>query len=236
MKTAIVTGASTGIGKATAIELGKRGYGVGIVGRNKERLVETEKLVGQAESFVCDLSDVAQVNSLIQNVRERYKHLDVLINIAGIWHGDNEVYAGKGLESFEQKVVIDTINVGLTAPMLLVHGLVPIMKPGSSIVNLSGTFASGGKGWIPYYASKRALEDLTAGLADELKEKGIKVNCVSPADTATEEYIKYFPEDAKDANSPEQVAKLIADLCEGGESGKFAVIKRGLVSWEGFHS
>ena len=109
------------------------------------------------------------------------------------------------------------------------------MENGSSIINLSGTFEDGGKGWLPYYASKRALEDFTLGLADELRDKGIKVNCVSPSDTATEEYIKYFPEDAKDANFPEVVAKVIAGLVTGTETGKFVVIKKGKIITDGFH-
>ena len=109
------------------------------------------------------------------------------------------------------------------------------MGKGSAIVNISGTFENGAKGWVPYFASKRALEDLTVGLAQELEEKGIRVSCVSPSDTATESYIKYFPEDAKDANSPEDVAKLVADVCEKDETGKFWVIKKGSLVEAGYH-
>jgi NAD(P)-dependent dehydrogenase (short-subunit alcohol dehydrogenase family) len=108
------------------------------------------------------------------------------------------------------------------------------MGKGSSIVNLSGTFENGAKGWLPYFASKRALEDFTLGLAEELRGKGIRVNCVSPSDTATEEYQKYFPEDARDASTPEQVAKLVVDVAEKDEMGKFWVIKKRRV-FEGYH-
>jgi NAD(P)-dependent dehydrogenase (short-subunit alcohol dehydrogenase family) len=108
------------------------------------------------------------------------------------------------------------------------------MIEGSSIINLSGTFENGGKGWLPYYVSKRAIEDLTIGLSQELADKGIKVNCVSPSDTATEEYKKFFPDDAKDAQSPEQVAKLFLDLTQKDVTGKIFVIRKGKVE-EGFH-
>lgn len=212
-----------GIGRAVVAELEKRGYEVVRVARREKG------------EFACDLSDVLQVGSLIQRIKAKYDHLDVLVNVAGIWHGKDEVYAGKSLENFDQKLILDTYTVGFTAPTLLVHGLLPIMSKGSSIVNISGTFENGAKGWLPYFASKRALEDFTLGLAEELADRGIRVNCVSPSDTATEEYKKYFPEDAKDANQTEDVVRLIVDMAESGESGKFVRIKNGKRFGEGFH-
>lgn len=239
MKFAVVTGASTGIGRAVAVELGRKGWNVGLVARRKEKLEETKRVVeeagGKGEVFVCDLAGVLQINSLIRKMKQWTDRLDVLVNVAGVWHGDGEVYAGKDFASFDQKVVLDTYAVGFTAPTLLVHSLLPIMGKGSAIVNLSGTFENGARGWLPYFASKRALEDLTLGLAQELKDKGIRVNCVSPSDTATEEYQKYFPEDAKDANSVEGVARVIMNLTEGSESGKFVVVKKGKVLETGYH-
>lgn len=235
MKYALVTGASTGIGRAVAVEFGKRGYSVGLVARNKEKLEVTKELVGNAEIFICDLTDVIQVNSLIWQIKAKYEHLDVLANIAGIWHGKDEVYTGKDFQTFDQGVILDTYAVGLTAPALLVHGLLPILGKGSVIVNLSGTFENGGKGWLPYFVSKRALEDFTLGLADELKDRGVRVNCVSPSDTSTEEYQKYFPEDSTGANTPEQVAKIIMRMCTIKTTGNFWVVKKGGLSLRGYH-
>jgi len=109
------------------------------------------------------------------------------------------------------------------------------MSKGSSIINISGTFEGGAKGWLPYYVSKRGIEDLTLGLSEELKKKEINVNCISPSDTATEEYIKYFPEDAKDANSPEDIAKEVLNLIDSDQTGQFVVIKKGDLIKVGFH-
>ena len=238
-KFAIVTGASTGIGRATAIELGKSGTTVALVARNKEKLEETKRLIEEAGGtgivFEADLSNIDSINNLIQSIKQEAQQVDILVNIAGIWHGDNEVFAGKDFETFDQKVILDTFSVGLISPTLLVHGLVSIMLQGSNIVNLSGTFENGAKGWLPYYVSKRGIEDLTQGLSEELKDKQINVNCISPSDTATEEYKKYFPEDAVDANSPETIAKEIVNLINSNQTGQFVVIKKNELIKEGYH-
>lgn len=237
-KFAVVTGASTGIGRAAAIELAKSGYYVVLAGRAQDKLLVTKSLItkdgGQSEVILGDFSNLDSLRGLITTIKERTSKVDVLVNIAGIWHGKDEVYAGKDFESFDEKVILDTYTVGLTTPTLLAHAFISLMPSGSSIINLSGTFENGGKGWLPYYVSKRAIEDLTIGLSEELKDKGINVNCVSPSDTATEEYKRFFPEDAKDAQTPEDVAKLFVELVKKDVTGKVFVIKQGIIE-EGFH-
>lgn len=237
-KFAVVTGASTGIGRAVAIELAKEGYYVALVGRAQDKLLVTKSLItkegGQSEVIFGDFSNLNSLRGVITTIKERTAKVDVLVNVAGIWHGKEEVYAGKDFDTFDEKVILDTYSVGLTTPTLLAHAFIPIMPSGSSIINLSGTFENGGKGWLPYYVSKRAIEDLTIGLSEELNDKGIKVNCVSPSDTATEEYKKFFPEDAKNAQTPEEVAKLFVELVKKDVTGKVFVIKHGKVEG-GFH-
>ncbi len=234
-KVIIVTGASTGIGKATAIEFAKHGAIVCLVARNEEKLQKVKEEIGEnANIFVGDLSKPESIEGLIQNIKSKFSNIDVICNIAGIWHGDTEAYSGKDLEDFDKSVVIDTMNVGSLAPLLLAHGLISVMPKGSSIINLSGTFSSGGKGWLPYYVSKRAIEDLTVGLSQELIEKGVNVNAVSPSDTATEQYKKFFPEDATDAQDPQDVAKIIVELTQKDVTGKVFVVKNGQTE-EGFH-
>lgn len=239
---AVITGASTGIGRETAIAFAKEGAKVLLVARTENKLRETKSLIenngGEAEIYVVDLSDISSINKFIAEINKKYKIINSLCNIAGIWHGKDVVYAEKDYETFEQKVIIDTYNVGITAPSLLAHAFIPLMSKGSSIVNLSGTFQSGAKGWLAYYVSKRAIEDLTIGLSEELKDKGIRVNGISPSDVATEEYRKYFPQYIQDAIDPKEIAKFAVYLCseEAKEiTGEIFVLKKGKEPFEGFH-
>jgi len=99
-KFAVVTGSSTGIGKAVTEELERREYTVGRVARREKG------------EFTCDLSDVVQVNSLIQKIKAKTDRVDVLVNAAGIWHGKDKLYAGEDLQTFDQKIILDTYAGG----------------------------------------------------------------------------------------------------------------------------
>lgn len=242
-KFAICTGASTGIGRAISLALARDGAFVGLVARTEERLLETKQLIerggGKAGLFICDLSKLASIRNLISQINNRKEKVDIVVNVAGVWHGKNDVYAGKHIEEFPERVILDTFMVGTIAPTLLVRSLVPLMPTGSRILNISGTFENGAKGWLPYYVSKRAIEDLTVGLADELKDKGILVNTISPSDTATEAYQKYFPQYMDEAIDPEEIAKEVVFLCSqdaSGITGKVFVMKKGKAPYEGFHA
>jgi len=192
-KFAIVTGSSTGIGQAIAIELAKGGAFIALAGRVKDKLLETKSLIvknnGKAEVFLGDFSKIDSLEALIALIKQRADKVDILVNVAGIWHGKDEVYVDKDFESFLKQVILDTYAVGITAPTLLTHAFIPLMPKGGKILNISGTFESGAKGWLPYYVSKRAIEDLTVGLAEELKDKGIQVNAF-PILTQQQRHIK----------------------------------------------
>jgi 3-oxoacyl-[acyl-carrier protein] reductase len=242
-KYAIVTGATSGIGSAISLELAKAGYFIVLVGRSQEKLSkiqeEIKSVEGESQIYVADLSTREGISKLIADIKSATKQVDILVNVAGIWHGDNEVFAGRDFDSFPEQVISDTLMVGLMAPTLLSHALIPLMPKKGKIINISGTFENGGKGWIPYFVSKRGIEDLTVGLADELKDRDIQVNCISPSDTATEAYKKYFPQYIDDAIEPEVIAKQIIKLSSPESddiTGKVFVMKKDQPITEKFHT
>ena len=239
-KVAVITGASTGIGKEMALAFANAEYKVYLLARSKDKLDSVCKEVfaigGDAVCLVTDLSLQSSVAAAISHISSTEKHIDVLVNVAGIWHGPDGVYANIPFDQFQPEVIADTYSVGLTAPSMLINGMLPRMTSGSSIVNISGTFADGGKGWVPYYVSKRALEDLTVALSQDISERGICVNCISPSDTATENYARYFPQYIADALEPSVIAQFAVDLCEKcNVTGKVFVMKKGHEPFEGFH-
>lgn len=242
-KYAIVTGASSGIGSTISLELAKAGYYLALVGRNQDRLTQIQAEIkavgGESQVFATDLSTHEGISQLITDLKSSTKQVDVLVNAAAIWHGDNEVFAGRDFETFSQQVVSDTMMVGLMAPTILCHSLISLMPAKSKIINISGTFENGGKGWLPYFVSKRGIEDLTIGLADELKDKDIQVDCISPSDTATEAYKKYFPQYIEEAIEPEEIAKFAIKLCSPESdniTGKVFVMKKDQAITEKFHA
>ncbi len=241
-KFAIVTGSSTGIGQAIALELAKQGAFIALAGRTQDKLLKTKSLItqngGQADVFIGDFTKLDSLNALIALIKQKTDKVDILVNVAGIWHGEDEVYAGKDFESFSSQVILDTYAVGLTAPTLLAHAFIPLMSDGGKILNISGTFENGAKGWLPYFVSKKAIEDLTIGLSEELKDKNIQVNAISPSDTATEAYGKYFPQYMGEAIEPSKIAEYVAELCsdESKVTGKVFVMKKDKEPYEGYHS
>ncbi len=241
-KYAVFTGASTGIGRTIAIELGRTGAHVGLVARSKDKLEETKKLVektgGKASVFPLDLCDINQIQKLGALLKTRCGRIDILVNVAGIYHDQTKAYYHIPFSQYSVEEIKNTYDVGTNGTTFLTHALLPLMIAGSHIINISGTFESGAKGWLPYYVSKRAIEDFTVGLSEELKDQGIFVNCISPSDTATETYKKFFPEYAADAMDPKRVGEFVVKLCstQSQVTGKIFVFKKDKDPYEGFHT
>lgn len=237
--TAVVTGASTGIGRAIALAMAAKGGRVGLVGRNVDGLKQTEQIIhksgGQASVFVADLRYEQAINKLASDVENIWGSVDIIANIAGVWHDADTVYYGPHLEDTPAKQINEVLDVNMRAPMLLTRLFLPgmIRKKRGKVINISGTFAQGGAGWLHYYVSKLALEHFTVGLADELREHQIQVNCISPSDVATENARRFFPEEAKTALDPADVAKLaiflLSDEVADHITGQVIVIKSKLV-------
>jgi NAD(P)-dependent dehydrogenase (short-subunit alcohol dehydrogenase family) len=179
--TALVTGATSGIGRAIALQLADRGAEVVVHGRSAERgaevVREIESSGGKARFVAADLADADDVRRLATEAG----HVDILINNAGI-------YKFGGTTDTDDTVFDEHVNVNIRAPFILVQRLAPAMaqRGGGAVVNLRTLAASvAARDAGIYGATKAALEQLTRVWADEFGRSGVRVNAVAPADRHT---------------------------------------------------
>jgi NAD(P)-dependent dehydrogenase (short-subunit alcohol dehydrogenase family) len=209
----VIAGASSGIGQAIAHYLAIGSCRVALLGRSTERLRALGQRLeaGGAEVTVhlVDLRRPDEIEAFAAKLSASWNRVDVLINAAGVWHEGERALYGPRLHEVTSGEVQDVLGVTLTAAMLISRALLPLMIPHrrGKIINISGTFENGAGGWLHYYVAKKGLEAFTVGLADELRPHRIQVNCISPSDTASDAYLRFFPESAGDAQPPERVAE-----------------------------
>lgn len=219
MKSAVLTGASSGIGQAIAKSLEAQGW----------------KVIGLTRRDL-DLSDPKETAHEAEKLADKILKLDALVHVAGIWHDGEKAMAHRDLEDYNSQEIVDSMNVGVTGFMLLAAALLPKLAKNGAVIGVSSTFESGASGWLPYYTSKRALEDFLVGLAEDYPN-GPRVFGVSPSDTNTPVYEKFFPEDAAGAQPPEAVAEAVTQLILGElpyKSGDIIRVKAGKHA-AGFH-
>lgn len=214
-KVAIVTGASTGIGKSIAVSLGRLGHPVALIARSKSRLEQSREAIlgvgGHAEIFPCDLRIPSDIERTARAVEKSLGPAHVIVNCAGVWHNEQDVYAGASLQDTPPEQIQEVLEVGIMAPFLLTRALLPSMIAARSgkILQISGTFESGAAGWLHYYVAKKAIEHFSEGLAQELRPHEIQVNTISPSDTWTESYARFFPDTPRQqCVSPEEIADV----------------------------
>ena len=206
-KTALITGSTSGIGRATAIALAARGAHILIVGRDEQRardvVAEIEGNGGTATYRLTTLSDLASARDLVEWATDASDgHVDILINNAGV------ADMGPSNEATEEQFD-RTIAVNVKVPFFLVAAFAPAMaeRGWGSIVNVSTMVASFGQaGMALYGASRAALELLTKAWAVEYGGRGVRVNAVAPGPTRTR----------MSAAAPEDVMQAHAALAPAG--------------------
>ncbi len=187
-KTAIVTGASGGIGRAVAITLAKAGANLVInYSSNEARAVDVKREIeafgGAAVTCKADVTDISQCEALVQCAIEHFKGIDILINNAGITR-DNLLARMKQEEWLE---VIDTNLTGTYNCCKAVLRPLLKQKSGGSIVNIASVAGiHGNSGQINYSAAKGGVISLTRALAKEIGSRNITVNAVAPGFIETE--------------------------------------------------
>lgn len=182
-KTALVTGAGSGIGKATALLLAREGANVAVLSRTAEEIdavaAEIEKAGGKAISIPADVSDDGDMKSVVAKVVERFGTLDIVVANAGI----NGVWAP--IEDITPEEWDQTISVNLRGTYLTIHHSVPKLEAagGGAIViisSINGTRTFTSPGASAYSATKAAQVAMAQQLALELGPRKIRVNAVCP--------------------------------------------------------
>ncbi|MFD2616618.1 SDR family NAD(P)-dependent oxidoreductase [Terrilactibacillus laevilacticus] len=185
-KHVIVTGASSGIGRAAAVELAKRGYNVHLIGRNRERLakVQAETIRDGVESptYQLELTDKDAVQQVIDEIYAKTGRIDGLVNSAGIFYTTDVL----NYDDKSWKEIMDVNFYGTLYPSLAL--LPKLFDQGfGSIVNVTSVDAFDGiLDYDAYSASKGAVTSLTKTLALEGASKNVRVNAVVPGITDTE--------------------------------------------------
>jgi NAD(P)-dependent dehydrogenase (short-subunit alcohol dehydrogenase family) len=212
---ALITGASRGIGRATARLFAREGAHVLLLARTQKSLEAVDDEIkadgGKASLIPLDLADGKTIDALGPSLYERFGRLDVFIGNAGILGGLRPL-THISSETWER-----VLAVNLTANWRLIRTLDPLLRrsdAGRVVFVTSSRAASQGRAyWAPYSVSKAALEALAKTYANETADSTIKVNLVDPGATATAMRAEAYPgEDQETLQTPDEVAKVILGL------------------------
>ena len=215
-KTALVTGATRGIGRAIALKFASEGADIAFTYRSQHEaartLVEEIEATGvRVKAYTSDAADFAQAHEVVEDVKATFGRIDILVNNAGITKDGLMMR----MDEAQWDAVIDT---NLKSAFNFIHACTPIMarQRGGSMINMSSVVGvSGNAGQCNYSASKAGLIGLTKSIAKEMGPRGIRANCIAPGFIGTDmtealpenirqEWEKQIP--LRRAGKPEDVA------------------------------
>lgn len=229
-KVAIITGGSSGIGKATALLFAKEGAKVAIANIDKKKCKGTVNEIvskgGKAIFVKCDVSSSKDVKEMINKVSQKFGTINILFNNAGIYQEDKYVH------ELPEELWDKTIDTNLKGVFLCSKYAIPIMKKkGGAIINTSSSLGIVAEPESPAYcSSKSAVIHLTKVMALEYAKDNIRVNCVCPGPIDTPMFRKSFKNKKEAENyiknhtitgrigKPEEVAKVVLFLASDDAS------------------
>ena len=219
----VVTGGAAGLGRAMADRFAQDGDAVVLVDRDADRLASAVSAIsetgGRVDGRAADVSNQHQVEETAEWIQSVHGRVDVLVNNAGVALREGSV------ADMSRKAWDLTLAVNLTGPFLMSRSLVPLMPPGSVIVNVATNAAHRAvPGSDAYVASKAGVVGLTKAMAVSLADRGIRVNAVSPGVTGTEEVLSRLDDPRVQAmidrapplgeyGRPEELAAVVSFLC-----------------------
>ncbi|MCQ3810319.1 MAG: glucose 1-dehydrogenase [Acidimicrobiia bacterium] len=212
-KVALVTGGGSGIGQAAAVLFARRGAKVAIADRNTDGGADTAAMVkaegGEGRFFAVDVTDETQVEGMVASTVSEFGSLDFAFNNAGITH-PSRLFHELTLDQWDEMIAINLTSVFLC----MKHEIIQMLaQGGGSIVNTaSGAALIPAPGQPHYTAAKRGVLGLTTYAADELNNKGIRVNAICPGMIDT-------PMVASWRESSPEMAEAVVQMMPGGRLG-----------------
>lgn len=242
-KTALVTGASRGIGRAIALKLAEQDANIIVNYLNSEAQAvsvvdEINRMKkGKAIDVKGDVSDILSVRNMARIAEDEFGGIDILVNNAG------QLLRPQYWKDVTENIWEETLKINLQGPLHCLQTFVPIMerRDGGRIVNITSMYGITGSAFVPAYtAAKAGLINLTLGLAKHLAPK-INVNAVAPGNIATEmttsagdDFLKQIVSETplKRLGTPEEVADAVFFFCSPMSSfitGQVLVVDGGLI-------
>lgn len=217
-KTALITGAARGIGKAIALKFAEEGADIAftdlVINEAAEQTIkELEAFGHKVKAYASNAADFAQTHEVVETIHNDFGHIDILVNNAGI--------TKDGLMlRMEESQWDAVINVNLKSAFNFIHAVTPIMarQRGGSIINMSSVVGvAGNAGQCNYSASKAGMIALAKSIAKEMGPRGIRANAIAPGFIVSD-MTNAMPEDVREAwvkniplrrgGTPEEVAKV----------------------------
>lgn len=227
-KAGLVTGAGSGIGRATALELARSGAAVAVLDIDEAAAAETTELIrkngGEALAFTVDIADESSVQAAVERTVAAYGGLDFAVNNAGV-ASHNRQLDEMTMDEFER-----VVRINLTGTFLCMKYELPLLKGGGAIVNIA---SNGGLYAVPhapaYVAAKHGVVGLTKVAAVDYAPDNIRVNSVCPGPTDTPGFAQVAAGTDMTARqaaitplgrlaTPEEVAATVAWLCSDAAS------------------